>query len=105
MCRDVKSSNILLTKDGQAKLADVGLALMADYFSSAGDTAAGTFAYAAPELLMGEHCGSKVSTASDPAMPSAGLLPDQGDACNVPGCSQGGSRGVLSLTRDSTLRC
>lgn len=56
--RDVKSSNILLTKEGVAKVADVGLALMSEYFSSS--EAAGTFTYAAPELLSGEKCTAKV---------------------------------------------
>jgi serine/threonine protein kinase len=57
--RDVKSSNILLTRDGTAKVGDVGLAVMTDYFSSA-SAATGTFAYAAPEILMGKPTTSKV---------------------------------------------
>ena len=57
--RDVKSSNILLTRDGAAKVGDVGLAMMTDYFSSA-SAATGTFAYAAPEILMGKPTTSKV---------------------------------------------
>ena len=49
--RDVKSGNILLTKGmGVAKVADVGLALMSEYFSSA--EAAGTFSYAVPQILL-----------------------------------------------------
>jgi serine/threonine protein kinase len=51
--RDVKSSNILLTREGVAKVGDVGLAIMTEYFSSA-SAAMGTFAYAAPEVLMGK---------------------------------------------------
>ena len=57
-CRDVKSSNILLTREGVAKIGDVGLAMMTDYFSSA-SAAMGTFAYAAPEILMGEPTTNK----------------------------------------------
>ena len=56
-CRDVKSSNILLNKEGVAKVADLGLSFM-DNFSV--PHAAGTFAYAAHELLAGESFTSKV---------------------------------------------
>ncbi len=59
MRRDVKTSNILLTKDGQAKIADVGLATMTDAFSSA-HMATGTFLYAAPEILLGQPSTEKV---------------------------------------------
>jgi hypothetical protein len=59
-CRDVKTSNILLTKGGAAKVADVGLATMTDCFSSASN-AHGTFLYAAPEVLMGKPSTAKVS--------------------------------------------
>ncbi|KAK9807895.1 hypothetical protein WJX72_012418 [[Myrmecia] bisecta] len=58
--RDIKSKNILLTRDGRAKIADVGMAkiLTDGYFSR--DNALGTFAWAAPELLLGERCTEKV---------------------------------------------
>ena len=57
--RDVKSSNILLTAEGVPKVSDVGHSVMVDYLSS-GVKTAGTFAYAAPELLMGSNCTLKV---------------------------------------------
>ena len=57
--RDVKTSNVLLTREGSAKVADVGLATMTDYFSSA-TACPGTFMYAAPEVLMGKPSNTKV---------------------------------------------
>jgi len=60
--RDLKSSNVLLTAEGVAKIGDVGLARLV---GAAGDTSslavAGTFSFAAPELLM----GTKVTEKSD----------------------------------------
>ena len=55
----MKSSNILLSRDNAAKVADVGLATMTDYFSSSSNTH-GTFLYAAPEVLMGRPSTAKV---------------------------------------------
>ena len=57
--RDLKSSNILLTAEGVAKVADVGLAKMAGHADLSYDPTAGTFAYAAPELLLGAICSTK----------------------------------------------
>ena len=54
----MKSSNIMLTKEGVPKVADVGLAQMSGYFSSS--EVVGTFAYSAPELLMGHKCTAMV---------------------------------------------
>lgn len=57
---DVKSPNVLLGRDHNAKLADVGLAklLHKDYLSAA--KSVGTFAWSAPEVLMGGRCSEKV---------------------------------------------
>ena len=55
----MKSNNILLTKHGVAKVADVGLGAMMDCLSS-GQAVIGNFAHAAPEVLMGTKCTSKV---------------------------------------------
>ena len=57
---DVKSQNILLARDGTAKISDVGLAriLHRDYVTSLDSS--GTFAWAAPELLLGRRCTEKV---------------------------------------------
>jgi serine/threonine-protein kinase len=53
--RDVKPGNFLLTKSGQLKLSDFGLATMvaASRLTSAGKTA-GTFQYMAPEQIRGK---------------------------------------------------
>lgn len=54
MCRDLKSSNVLLSADGRtAKVADVGAAAMmdAEYVSRN----FGTLAWAAPELLAADR--------------------------------------------------
>lgn len=57
---DVKSPNVLLGHKYIAKLADVGLAkfLHKDYLSAA--KSVGTFAWSAPEVLMGGRCSEKV---------------------------------------------
>ncbi|KAK9831783.1 hypothetical protein WJX74_009158 [Apatococcus lobatus] len=58
---DLKSKNILLTRDGgDAKIGDVGLArIISSASQTSQDYAFGTFAYAAPELLLGEKCDYK----------------------------------------------
>ncbi|KAK2080725.1 hypothetical protein QBZ16_000579 [Prototheca wickerhamii] len=54
---DLKSPNILLSRDGTAKISDVGMAkiLQRDYITGA----VGTLAWAAPEMLWGERCTEK----------------------------------------------
>lgn len=55
MVQDLKSANILLARDFTAKLADVGLAriLHDDVLSTRREV--GTFAWAAPEVLLGQR--------------------------------------------------
>ncbi|KAK9818906.1 hypothetical protein WJX81_000729, partial [Elliptochloris bilobata] len=59
---DLKTKNILLSDNYEtAKIADVGLARIMDTSHLAtGVAPCGTFAYAAPELLMGTRCDEKV---------------------------------------------
>ncbi|DBA87503.1 TPA: protein kinase activity protein [Trebouxia sp. C0004] len=64
---DLKAKNVLLTQNaGTAKIADVGLARIMQHTMSntaTGDPA-GTFAYAAPEMLMGEKWDDKADVYS-----------------------------------------
>lgn len=57
---DLKSPNVLLGRQHVAKIADVGLAkiLQKDYVSSL--QSVGTFAWSAPEVLLGSRCTEKV---------------------------------------------
>jgi serine/threonine protein kinase len=57
---DVKSSNVLLTRDGAAKLADLGLAAAVNERFDFQDISVGHFAYMAPELVLGIECTTKV---------------------------------------------
>ena len=59
--RDLKTSNILLSAEGVAKIADVGLAkVLTNSDLQSSENVSGTFAYAAPELLIGSRCNDKV---------------------------------------------
>lgn len=54
---DLKSKNVLLSDTGVAKICDVGLAKVHDNGYATQDSMIGTFAWAAPELLMGQKYG------------------------------------------------
>jgi serine/threonine protein kinase len=58
--RDMKSKNVLLSKQGPAKICDVGMAVIHTASVSMNAGFNGTFAWAAPELLLGQRCDSKV---------------------------------------------
>lgn len=57
MCRivhlDLKSCNVLIAGDGTAKISDVGLALLIKNRYLSTTAPAGTFAWVAPEVILG----------------------------------------------------
>jgi serine/threonine protein kinase len=58
---DLKSANILLTRTGVAKIADVGMArALSKSYLSLLSGGMGTFAWSAPEVLAGKRCDEKV---------------------------------------------
>ncbi|PRW57729.1 Serine threonine- kinase CTR1 [Chlorella sorokiniana] len=57
---DVKSPNVLLTENGTAKLADVGFSREKLHTFLSDLSNFGTFAWAAPELLLARQCTQKV---------------------------------------------
>jgi serine/threonine protein kinase len=59
---DVKSSNVLLSRDGTAKLGDLGMArLLADQYVTG---CVGTLAWSSPEMLLGQKCSQKADVFS-----------------------------------------
>ncbi|KAK9818084.1 hypothetical protein WJX72_006882 [[Myrmecia] bisecta] len=61
---DMKSPNILLARDGTAKIADVGLSRVLNSRSHATEVGAGTFHWMAPEVLMHGRCTEKADVFS-----------------------------------------
>ena len=53
--RDVKPANVLLGRDGTVKLADFGIAALADPDATVDDRLLGTLSYMAPEACRGER--------------------------------------------------
>jgi hypothetical protein len=56
---DLKSANILLSKAGTAKLADIGMARVLNKSHLSIISGLGTFAWSAPEVLAGRRCTEK----------------------------------------------
>lgn len=57
---DLKSANILLSRAGTAKLADIGMArVLNKSYLSVVSSGLGTFAWSAPEVLAGRRCTEK----------------------------------------------
>jgi serine/threonine protein kinase len=56
---DLKSANILLSKAGTAKLADIGMARVLNKSYLSVISGLGTFAWSAPEVLAGKRCTEK----------------------------------------------
>ncbi len=61
---DLKSPNILLSSEGVAKIADVGLSRVLSQTHLSNPRFVGTFAWAAPELLTGTRCSELVDVYS-----------------------------------------
>jgi len=60
--RDIKVDNILLSNEGDVKLADFGSAVQLTFDRLKRTTLAGTPYYMAPEVIRGEEYGEKVDT-------------------------------------------
>ena len=92
--RDLKSKNVLLSKDFSAKIGDVGIAAVHSqgYLTASAGQVIGTLAWSAPELLMNGRCTEKVDIYSfgiclwelaTGKMPERGfiLLPEPSETC------------------------
>ena len=55
MHRDLKTENVLIFKNGQAKIADLGLAKQMHYRQNVASNTIVTLAYRAPEIILGEQ--------------------------------------------------
>eukprot|EP00884_Botryococcus_braunii_P014169 jgi/Botrbrau1/22753/Bobra.0132s0085.1 len=58
--RDLKTSNVLITAEGVAKIGDVGLAKIQTETTQGSTAVVGTLAFMAPEMLLGERCTPKM---------------------------------------------
>jgi serine/threonine-protein kinase len=83
--RDVKPANILLRRDGTAKLADLGIAIAAEHTQiTASGTVLGTAAYMAPEQLEGGEVGQAADVYSLAAVAFEALSGQKARAGDTP---------------------
>jgi serine/threonine protein kinase len=57
--RDIKPGNIMLTKDGNVKVVDFGIARIADALQTQTHVLIGTLGYMSPEQIHGERAGAR----------------------------------------------
>ena len=102
--RDLKTSNILLSTVFEAKIADVGISAIHSrgYLTASAGRVVGTFAWSAPELLMGQRCTEKVDIYSCGVMLyelATGKVPKRG-ALDLPSPSERCPAELLALITD-----
>jgi serine/threonine protein kinase len=94
---DIKSSNVLLSACGTAKLADVGLSRMQTRTVMSDLSLVGTFAWAAPEILLGGlNCTKSVDIYR--CAPTRGGKRERQGMCGWPCCCLAGSQSVPGAT-------